>query len=192
MGTQPSTEAILLSGRGLFVVKEWWPPDGDGRLLKTKAGCSTGITRRMAAVVCFGRCRNSAKTLNTWLYILQSCIFVWGHRNKTATHLVVCIRQWIHQTGCSCGRFCSWWRSWFLSVKAYMIMQESTQVPTRRPPFMPGTLYKNTSPGRGGGCGAWCVAGVACKRTVHWRLCCEMPSGHTNVFPENRIWPGPN
>jgi hypothetical protein len=102
MGTQPSTEAILLSGRGLVVVKEGCPPDGDGRmlqdcLLKTKAGCCAIVTRRTTAVVCdlFGRCRNSAKTLNTWLHTLQSRIFVEVHRNKTAILLVVCIRQWI-------------------------------------------------------------------------------------------------
>ena len=34
MGTQPSTDAILLSGRGLVVVKEWWPSDGDDRMLQ--------------------------------------------------------------------------------------------------------------------------------------------------------------
>jgi hypothetical protein len=82
MGTQPSTESIQLSGRGLVVVKEWWPPDGDGRmpqdcLLKTKAGCRAAI-RITTAVVCvlFLRCINSAVTLHTWLYNLHSHIFV--------------------------------------------------------------------------------------------------------------------
>ena len=50
-------------------------------------------------------------------------------------------------TGCSCGWFCCGRRPWFPSVKAYMIMQESSQAPTRRPPLCLGPVHGHVTGG---------------------------------------------